>query len=401
MIESMKPASTSSRNLIILYSASFLVQLGTAMTISYVPIYAQDLGAALTVVGLIATLRSLGGMLINFPGGFLAERYSVFRIFIGCFIAMVSAAVLRALAPSLISLLIAGLLLGSGKSMWILGRLTYIRKSVAGQVRGRVLAGFSGIMRATRVIGPLIGSAIIAGVGFSRLFFTEALLLLSGMLLLLFFFRLPQLHRAQGARESLKAVKTHYAQNRVNITAAMTGMFGLTVIRAARVILIPLWASHIGLTISQLGLILSVSALVEIALVVPAGFSVDKLGRKATLLMTIFLTAAGMLLITFTHTFSTMLAASLLIGLGNGLGSGINMIFSTDLAPDSSVGLFIGIWRIVTESGAAAGPFLVGVIADSFTLSKAPPVISLIGFLSGVVLLLFFKGGYIHTADLP
>jgi hypothetical protein len=78
-----KPDRYSSRNLILLYTASFLVQLGTAMTISYVPLYARDLGAALALIGAIETIRSLGGMAVNLPGGFLAERHGIFRIIEG------------------------------------------------------------------------------------------------------------------------------------------------------------------------------------------------------------------------------------------------------------------------------------------------------------------------------
>ncbi len=393
-----KPDRYSSRNLILLYIASFLVQLGAAMTISYVPLYARDLGAAIALIGAIETIRSLGGMAVNLPGGFLAERHGIFRIILFCFAAMIFAALLRALSPTLTSLMLAGFFLGTGQSMWILARLTHIRKTVRNEVRGRVLAGFGGIMRFSRVVGPLIGSAIITGFGFQRLFLMEGILLFLAMALLVLFFRTPELHVPQGARESLQAVRSHYAGNRGNITAAMIGIFGLTVLRAARALVIPLWSAHIGLSISQLGLIVSISSLLEIGLVVPAGYSVDRIGRKPTLLMTIFIMSVGMLLVPLSHSFVTLMAVSLLIGIGNGLGSGINMIFSTDLAPDSSVGLFIGIWRIFTESGMAAGPFLVGLISDSFTLSFAPPVISIIGIISALFMMVFFRTTHLPKA---
>ena len=385
------PEAFPKKNIIILYAASLFVQLGSAMTVSYVPLYAQDLGAALTTVGLIATLRSLGGMALNLPGGLLAERHDVSKIMVSCLVAIAAAVLVRASIPSLQSLIFTGFILGAGRSLWLIGRLTYIRKNIRSQVRGRVLAGFGGMIRLARIIGPLIGSAVIAHWGYQHLFFLEASMVIVGIVLLTAFFRIPHPYEQQGAKDSLMVVKDHFAQNRGNITSAVIGIFGLTVLRAARMLIIPLWASHNGLLITQIGLLISISALFEICLVIPAGLSVDKLGRKLTLLITIVISAAGLFLLPQTHSFSGILAASLLISLGNGLGSGINMIFSTDLAPDRSVGLFIGIWRLFVSSGMAAGPFLVGVISDTFSISTASPVISLVGMVSGFVVLVCFK----------
>ena len=388
----LKTISGSPKNLIFLYLASLFVQTGTAMTVSYVPLYAQDLGAGLTMVGLIATAASLGSMAVNLPGGFLTERYPALRIFTGCFLLMGAAALVRSLFPTVGTLLAAGLALGAGQSLWILSRLTYIRKDVPLQVRGRVLSGFGGILRTARVIGPLIGSALIAAAGYSSLFLGEALLLFAALLLLITGFRLPgSFHQPRGSKESFTAVRDHIAGNRRNITSAMVGIFALTLLRAARLLIVPLWAAHIGVGIAQLGLVISISALLEIALVIPAGFSVDKLGRKPTLFITIFISAVGLSLIPLAGSFTGLLAVSLLISLGNGIGSGINMIFSTDLAPSTSTGLFIGIWRIITETGTAVGPFVVGLISDEIALSAAPPLIAAAGLAGGVVMLIFFR----------
>jgi xanthosine utilization system XapX-like protein len=44
----------------------------------------------------------------------------------------------------------------------------------------------------------------------------------------------------------------------------------------------------------------------------------------------------------------------------------------------------------------AAGPFLVGLVSDSFSLSSAPPVISVIGIVSALFMMIFFR-----TTHLP
>jgi MFS family permease len=131
--------------------------------------------------------------------------------------------------------------------------------------------------------------------------------------------------------------------------------------------------------------------LFEIALVVPAGYSIDKFGRKPMLILTLLVMAAGIVTLNHAHDFTSLLTVSLLIGLGNGIGSGINMIFSTDLAPDGSTGLFIAFWRVMTEIGMAVGPLLVGIISSAFTLGAAVPVIASFGLAGALIMLLFYR----------
>jgi MFS family permease len=386
---------TGSQHIALLYLTSFLVQLGTAMTVSYVPIYARELGAALVLVGVIETARSLGAVIVNIPGGLLVRKGMELKIFLSCFIIMTLAACIRALSPSLTALLLCGMLLGSGQSLWILARLTYLREAVSPRMRGRVMAGFGGLVRLSRVAGPLIGSAIIVSRGYSTLFLAERILLAAALILLALKFRVPQTEEQRSSRlsdrNSFRHVWNHYWKNRGNIHAAMIGIFTLTVLRASRMLLIPLWSLSVGLTVKQLGLITSITALVEIALVVPAGYSIDKFGRKPMLILTLLVMAAGIVTLNHAHDFTSLLTVSLLIGLGNGIGSGINMIFSTDLAPDGSTGLFIAFWRVMTEIGMAVGPLLVGIISSAFTLGAAVPVIASFGLAGALIMLLFYR----------
>jgi MFS family permease len=51
--------------------------------------------------------------------------------------------------------------------------------------------------------------------------------------------------------------------------------------------------------------------------------------------------------------------AAVIIGLGNGWGSGLAMTLGADLAPVASRSVFIGFWMVLTDLGSLAGPSLV------------------------------------------
>ena len=67
----------------------------------------------------------------------------------------------------------------------------------------------------------------------------------------------------------------------------------------------------------------------------------------------------------------TFATAAILAGIGNGLGSGINMTLGTDLSPAEERGRFLGIWRLIGDSGSLTGPTVIGFLASTWTLKSA------------------------------
>jgi MFS family permease len=68
-----------------------------------------------------------------------------------------------------------------------------------------------------------------------------------------------------------------------------------------------------------------------------------------------------------------LVVAALVLGFANGLGSGLAMTLSSDIAPPDSQsrGHFLGIYRMFCDSGVLIGSLLVGIIAEEFSLSTS------------------------------
>jgi MFS family permease len=121
-------------------------------------------------------------------------------------------------------------------------------------------------------------------------------------------------------------------------------------------------------------------------LFVPAGVLMDKFGRKAAAVPSFTIMAVGMACIPLTYDFWTLMAASVVIGLGNGLGSGTMMTLGADLAPPGATGEFLGLWRLIGDTGGVSGPLVVGVLADLVGLVFTALVLSGIGLASAGML---------------
>ncbi|MBZ6372518.1 MAG: MFS transporter, partial [Microbacterium hominis] len=67
------------------------------------------------------------------------------------------------------------------------------------------------------------------------------------------------------------------------------------------------------------------------------------------------------------------------LGVGNGLSSGILLTLGADVAPQDDPAPFLGSWRTLTDAGGALSPLLVSAIAAALSLSAATGVVGVIG----------------------
>lgn len=375
--------------IISVYIPFFLVQLGLRLTVVFLPLYALELGAGILLSGIIVTAKSLGAMVFNLPAGFIIGRWRPKILMSISLCGIMAAALMRSLISTAALLLVGSFLLGMFTSFWDLTMLTYIRNNIPSTIRGRVLAGMGGLMRVSRMIGPLAGGLLISFWGYKQVFMIQGFIVFCAVIPVFFLLKpgvaVPSISR----EKSVHHLKTHMRKHRRNITAAIIGIIGISFLRVSRDFIIPLWADQIGISIALLGILSSVSALTELIFVYPAGWIMDKKGRKWTLFPAIVLMTLAYILLPLAGTYKSLLAVMLIMSIGNGLSSGINMTLGTDLAPAKAPGQFLGLWRFFSDGATAAGPVLIGIISSSFSLGVSSFPIAAIGFCSAAILLKF------------
>ena len=273
-------------------------------------------------------------------------------------------------------LLICATGIGFAMATWLLARLALVGDMVASQWRGQALSTMAGLQRVGHFIGPAFVGFSIEQFGFSQTFF----ILATGIGITLVFVNLSGRISA-GPQSSAFPKEAHTepqasytsvlaAHRRTWITAGQVVML-LTLLRSARTLLIPVWGVHLGLGASEIGIILSLAAGFDMIMFPIAGLIMDRLGRRWSATACIALLGLGLGLIPFTTTPVAFATAAILAGIGNGLGSGINMTLGTDLAPAEDRGRFLGIWRLIGDSGSLIGPSVIGFLASAWSLKSA------------------------------
>lgn len=155
-----------------------------------------------------------------------------------------------------------------------------------------------------------------------------------------------------------------------------------------RQVAIPLWADHIGVSPTTTSLIFGVSGAVETALFYPAGLAIDRLGRRWVAVVSMTLLGASLVVLPLTSSAITLGATAALMGLGNGLGSGINMTLAADASPAIGRAAFLSVFRLCADVGNGVGPIMVSAATLATTLGVA---IAAAGATAGIAALLMAR----------
>ena len=282
----------------------------------------------------------------------------------------------------------ACLVAGAGQSCRLLARQSYARRVIDVGIRGRLMALYGGIGRVALLIGPLVGGFLADRLGFRPTFAIAALLMMLGLVQgWLAGGSEPILDRAPTRRPPALTTLGRVLRRQGRIIAvAGLGQLGVAVIRFGRLIIIPLYGSEvIGLSVTEIGLVVAIAGSLDLLLFPLAGWVMDEYGRLYAMIPSFLLLAGGMASLPLADSYRSLVVVSLIIGFGNGIGSGTMLTLSTDLAPADNPAEFLSLIRLLADLGRILGPIVVGVIGQWFDLGTAGPVLAAFGLATAVL----------------
>lgn len=372
-----------------IYAPTLLLAFCRGLLIPVLPLYASSFGVSYGLVGLVLAGQGIGTLAGDLPAGVLISKFGrKWSMLIGIGF-MVLFTLALSWAQTFPELVIYTIMMGAGSSLWNVARHAYLTDATPIDRRGRAIAIFGGINRVGTFAGPVVGGWVGATYGLRLPFVLYAVVAAAALTFPLFFVR--RLGRPHVSRGGLRGHSGHLwtilrEHRRTFLTAGTGQVFG-QMIRSGRTIIVPLYAADVlGLDVQAIGWIVSLSSAIDMSLFYVAGFLMDRFGRKYAYVPCFSIQAVGMALIPFTGDFTSLLLATLVIGFGNGLGSGTMMTLGADLAPEDSMGEFLGIWRLIGDSGQTGGPIVVGSVADLLTLSAGAFVIAGVGMAAAAIL---------------
>jgi MFS family permease len=368
----MHVARSTSSVLVAVYLPTALLAFGQGLLIATLPLYADGFGVGYQLVSLVVAAAALGTLATDVPAGALLSRIGLRPAMIGGSALVAVSTLALAFTESFGALVALRLLSGVGTALWALSRHAFLAEAIPIGQRGQALSVFGGINRIGVFAGPVLGGLVADAFGLPASFVLSAAL--AGVALLVSVRLLPPAPKTGVARTRAGVrwglVGAALRANGADLGAAALAQTLAQAIRAGRYLIIPLWgATRLGLNPGEVGLVMTVGAIVDVSMFVPAGLVMDRFGRKVAAVPSFAVMALGMALIPFADDFGGLMLAAIVVGLGNGLGSGSMMTLGADLAPPGATGEFLGIWRLIGDGGAALGPLAAGAVAAAFGLA--------------------------------
>ena len=368
------------------YLPTLIFAVGQGAVVPVVALAARDVGASVAVAGVAVALRGIGTMAFDVPAGKLVARVGERRAMLVATVTLVVALLGCIASPSPAPFAASMFLMGCGWSVWLLARLTYVSDVMPTHLRGRALSTLGGVQRVGGFVGPFLGAVAVTAIGLDGAYHVHIALAVVGWVVLRV---VPEpVASTPPSGHAPVRVGAIVGAHRSTFLTAGAGALAIGALRASRQVVLPLWADAIGLDAAQVSVVFGCSAALDMTLFYPAGLVSDRWGRKAVAVPCLTLMAVGLLLVPLTSSFSSLVAVGLVLGFGNGLGSGIVMTLGSDFAPPVGRAEFLGVWRLVGDVGTAGGPLLVAAVEAAASLATATAAVGVVGLAGAAVVLL-------------
>jgi MFS family permease len=131
--------------------------------------------------------------------------------------------------------------------------------------------------------------------------------------------------------------------------------------------MLPLYAgAYLKLSPSQVGMLFTISGAVVFAMIIPAGFIMDRIGRKWCTVPSTGAPALVFLLIPMTNSFTQLAVLVGIAGFAQGLSLGSLATSTYDVVPAHARGRLQALRRTIAELGSGIAPLIGGYLANQF-----------------------------------
>jgi len=359
-------------NLIRLYFAVFVTNLGLGMYMYFIPVFAQSLGATFFDLGLIGTAMSVTSALAPIFVGNLADRMNRARLF--AFALAINGLTTLALVFSRSVGDVVLLRFAGGLALGFYYPTVEVLVTDLAPLERRVkeMAWYSTASTIGLLIGPILGGLIIGSLGFLPLFIFSSVAIGVAFIEVAVWI-VPGYSRHERASPEFSGFISTF--RRLLPWYVMLACYGI--VYSVITTIFPGYANSVGVSTTFIGFLFAGFGISRIFVYVTSERYV-KLGERTALLLASLLIALGILGIGIFPTFNCFLVAILIIGGSTGIVFPLTINLISRHYPEAKLGAAMGSYEASIGVGQAIGPVLTGV------------AVSLAGVESGFLLTAFF-----------
>ena len=365
-----------------LCAVSLLGRLSYQMARSPVlPRFAQDLGAAPELIGLIVAASTITGVFIKLPAGALSDVLGRKRMMLlGCLF-FAAPPFLYPFVHSSGTLLALRFLHGVATAIFSPVASAFVA-DLSREERGKRLGWFAAAGDIGSTLGPLIGGLLLFyTASYQMTYLTVGVFGLFPLLLIL---RLPDDEMPRHAGTTLDARSQQFWSGIREVLGSRAVVIA-SLLEAAMYMgygaflgFFPPYARGIGLNDAQIALVMGIQLATTMLAKPLSGRLSDRIGRKPMILAGLLLCAATLPAIPALASLWLLFPVSALFGLGVAIVTPSTTALVADLVKGQRMGSAMGVFGTIWDTGEASGPILAGFLIASMDYSTAFTMIALL-----------------------
>lgn len=393
------------RDVFTMAGVAFCVALGFGIVAPAIPLFAEQFGMDASAAGAVVSAFALLRLICGPVSGKLVDVLGVrTALLIGLVVVGVSS-LLAGLAESYDQLLILRGVGGAGSAIFGVAAMSVVLRAATEHTRGRAMSIYRSGFLTGGIAGPAVGGAVLGWSLRAPFFIYAGSLALSGAVAMMFLARpRPAVSKAAPAAAErdtadpalldecspeatdrpepverpaagppdakaqglVDALKTREYQAALTSNLAI----GLTVL-GLRSTIVPLFiVNAVGASAGWVGIAFLVSALVETALMFPAGRWSDIVGRRVPLVLGAFVTAGGLLVLDIGRNLVIVMLAMAVLGAGSAFLGPVGGALVGDVIKGSG-STIIAVFNMANDAGKVIGPVLAGWLVDRGSFGAA------------------------------
>jgi MFS family permease len=352
-------------------AGNFLYWLALYFYVPVLAVYAQTMGASLSVVGLMLSAYGVMQLLLRIPTGVASDALGRRKPFVLAGMALTAAGALGFLwAPAPWALVASRAVTGVAATAWVTITVMY-----AGYYPPAQTASAIGVLGFTNGLGQAVatwtGGVAAGAYGWRAPFVLSTAAGILGLVLMALC-REPAPGAQAGRRGETRASAPGVAWRRVWRVGTAPALLLVSALSALNTYatfatiygFIPVYAREIGSSAAELGALTAMS-LVPFTLAQPLTAPLARrIGFPATVALSLGVSGATTLLVPWTHTFAALAATQAVVGVARGLLGASLMSLAIVAVPQHERATAMGVYQAVYSVGMFLGPLFSGVVGE-------------------------------------
>ena len=344
------------------YAVTAVSVFGASSVTPVLPSIGQAFGVDGAATALLVSLFILPMAVLTLPVGYLADRYSLRPILVGCLLLYASAGLACMVAPDFRTLLLLRVLQGCGAAALELFGLVILIQATPPEQLNTVIGRNAGVIGLSVTTAPLL-SGLLSLISWRVTFVVSAAALPLAYLALT---RLQVPPRSlDRERPALRAFLGNARVWKALFTTLVVFLFAFGVLLT----FVPDQAVAVGVRTGVLIALLPASSAVAIGLVAPRMDGVlARHGERGVALLALLAYTLGLLAFIEAGTFVWLLVGALLLGVGHGLLFPLSQAMLAREAPSQGSVLFLSLNITAIGVSQTLSPLLMSAVYDQFGL---------------------------------